>query len=88
MGYAPLAVEVDPSTRNGPAPVPRLHTEDPIVHCQMDLLELKILETLPAMNKIVQVIFLRCPLPEEERGMSEAESPVDIICTGSWEGII
>ena len=32
--------------------------------------------------------FSRCLLPEEERGRYEAESPVDIVRTGSWEGII
>ena len=33
-------------------------------------------------------IFSRCLLPEEERGRSEAESPLDIVRTRSWEGII
>ena len=31
--------------------------------------------------------FSGCLLPEE-RGRSEAKSPVDIVHTGSWEGII
>ena len=34
-----------------------------------------------------QTVFSRCLLPEEQRGMSEAESPVDIVRTGSWEGL-
>ena len=30
------------------------------------------------------LLFFKVP-PQEERGRSEAESPVDIIRTGSWE---
>ena len=32
--------------------------------------------------------FSRCLLPENEREKSEAESPVNTVCTGFWEGII
>ena len=34
------------------------------------------------------LFFSRCLLPKEERGRTEAKLPVDIVRTGSWEGII
>ena len=52
-------------------------------------------ECVPAWHRLLQQMYItgrhhlfsRCLL-RKERGKSEAESPVDIVCTRSWEGII